>query len=652
MNPLQILERIAPTITNFILYFSSWVASEKNVGIVIFFIVFALFICCLWFYYTYHRKKRAICRLEKSVENTDKSGFAESVDTISDALIENKGAIREVKHAWEEYRETLVIEDTTVRNTVRPNFFFNAHDLGFRHNMWRHVPGIFVSIGLLLTFLGIIAAIHALKTFDDEAMRNFLDAAKSKFLMSVSALAASIVFRFVYGGFSTHLEKCIHSLCAAIESRVLFHTPEQIAVDQLQEVRAQKALLQTLGNDLGAQIGNKIGDAVSTTLTRDLKPVLDKVGNAAGTEVGGLVTQIGDALTAKLNESLDEMSRTLSTINGTLKNVTERLDDVAERLKNSGGSIAEELSKGIEKLNTMFETMRETTRRQLKDDQEAREKDLQVSQQAISELLGSIEHNTRDNSANLTRAAEEIAAAATSMGNQLDNKGQEIMNNAGEALTQIESKVTGRVITAGGNIAKELETISGSFIDKIAAMQRALKTSLIDPIGKMASHLQQSNNALRGHATTLEQANKAHEEATKRITESTESLADVSRPLADSIARTERINAAIGDAVRNSLKTMDGSCAIVDRSMTAIHSSMTAIHSSIEKFKRIVDRADGLDERLGAAFDEIEKGLRESQDQILKLSEEVTDKSNDVLQSMQTVLDGIDEFKPVRPKGD
>ncbi|MDG2405647.1 MAG: hypothetical protein P8M25_12005 [Paracoccaceae bacterium] len=61
-------------------------------------------------------------------------------------------------------------------------------------------------------------------------------------------------------------------------------------------------------NNLGAQIGSSVGDAVAAKL----EPVLERIGSSAGTEVTGLVSQLGDSIFEKLNASLDEVSKTLN----------------------------------------------------------------------------------------------------------------------------------------------------------------------------------------------------------------------------------------------------------------------------------------------------------------------------------------------------
>ena len=64
--------------------------------------------------------------------------------------------------AWSEFRETTVLPErdaVPLRNTVRPAAFFAREELGLDHGIWRYVPALFVSVGLLLTFLGLVAAL-------------------------------------------------------------------------------------------------------------------------------------------------------------------------------------------------------------------------------------------------------------------------------------------------------------------------------------------------------------------------------------------------------------------------------------------------------------------------------------------------------------
>jgi hypothetical protein len=89
-----------------------------------------------------------------------------------------------------EYRETLVAHDedgvVTLRNSVRPSVFFNPEDLHFGPGGWRTIPGLFVSIGLFLTFLGLIAALQGMTFEDPDQIKKVLD----KLLSAVSSISA------------------------------------------------------------------------------------------------------------------------------------------------------------------------------------------------------------------------------------------------------------------------------------------------------------------------------------------------------------------------------------------------------------------------------------------------------------------------------
>jgi hypothetical protein len=84
-------------------------------------------------------------------------------------------AYDELARGWLEYKETLVLygenESRHFRNSVRPSTFFNAEDLNFTPGFWKIVPGLFVTIGLFLTFLGLVAALDSLKVSGMDAVQ-------------------------------------------------------------------------------------------------------------------------------------------------------------------------------------------------------------------------------------------------------------------------------------------------------------------------------------------------------------------------------------------------------------------------------------------------------------------------------------------------
>ncbi len=166
--------------------------------------------------------------------------------------------------AWGEYKETMVVPDNVgsevVRNNLRPGVFFNAEDLGFEPRWWRVWPGLFVSVGLLLTFLGLIAALTAIggNEITDDSLRELLNAASAKFIMSLTGLACSILIS-VAGRISTiRVEEKIRSLCHAIEERLHFQSLEEIAEEQLTALKEQGTAMRQVAMEMVAELSRPL----------------------------------------------------------------------------------------------------------------------------------------------------------------------------------------------------------------------------------------------------------------------------------------------------------------------------------------------------------------------------------------------------------
>jgi len=85
----------------------------------------------------------------------DYQSFAEQFDTIDASLSKH----RLLRHAWQEFKETLILPNTVlndervVRNTARPQDYLNLQETRLHFRFFRALPNIFVGIGLLPTFL-------------------------------------------------------------------------------------------------------------------------------------------------------------------------------------------------------------------------------------------------------------------------------------------------------------------------------------------------------------------------------------------------------------------------------------------------------------------------------------------------------------------
>ena len=152
--------------------------------------------------------QRALKRLIKVVQGTkDEFEFAANFDAIQEAM----SSVRFVRHSWHEFVETLILplpgdERPIIKNSSRPSVYLNlaaAEHAGLRLRFFQAVPNWFVGVGLILTFLGLVAALNFAMggvTSEDmnkarESMGALLGAATFKFLTSIAGIFSSIAIK-------------------------------------------------------------------------------------------------------------------------------------------------------------------------------------------------------------------------------------------------------------------------------------------------------------------------------------------------------------------------------------------------------------------------------------------------------------------------
>ena len=170
-----------------------------------------------------------------------------------DAAMQRAGPMSgSLAQAWRRYRRTFVVGDAPpIRSAQRPRaFFYGAlappNWLGFAANT-------FVGVGLLLTFLGLVAAL----TFAADGMRNsdpsgmlialqeLLAAAASKFVTSIAGVGLSIVLNLLERVLSAHLRHNLDALSSAVELGVRIDTDAHTATLNERLTRIAVLLEQT-----------------------------------------------------------------------------------------------------------------------------------------------------------------------------------------------------------------------------------------------------------------------------------------------------------------------------------------------------------------------------------------------------------------------
>ena len=197
------------SVRDVVLAAASLLRQEFVPGLVSLALLLVLVFCIFRFAVSMRNRVVALNRVAKEI--TSHRTAAELSARITDvdrniAHFGTSGAKGRVAAAWREFRETLVPHEEAgqviLRNSVRPSAFFNIEDLGFSAGFWRYVPSLFVSVGLLLTFMGLVSALESIvpargEVIGSDQLGTLLTVASAKFIMSLTGLLCSILFTLV-----------------------------------------------------------------------------------------------------------------------------------------------------------------------------------------------------------------------------------------------------------------------------------------------------------------------------------------------------------------------------------------------------------------------------------------------------------------------
>jgi hypothetical protein len=144
--------------------------------------------------------------------------------------------------AWDAYARTAVKvgnKNEPIYVSARPQSYLNTSLARERLpglKILPTVPGYFVGVGLLLTFIGLVIALSkaAGATSGDAkdmtaSLNQLLNAATFKFSTSIAGLFSSIVLSILFKLYSISIESGFDRLCWLVEGRVVFMAPQQIA---------------------------------------------------------------------------------------------------------------------------------------------------------------------------------------------------------------------------------------------------------------------------------------------------------------------------------------------------------------------------------------------------------------------------------------
>ena len=394
--------------------------------------------------------------------------------------------------AWEEYAETTVIDSRDGqdlrRNSVRPSNFLNLEDLGFGPGFFRIWPGLFVSLGLFCTFLGLVAALNGLGTDlnngskPEDVVIKLMTIASAKFVMSLAGLACSIIFSVVLRVSQGNLDKALHRLCNAIERRLSFVSLEDLGFRQLKAVEEQREAYRKIGMEFVEQLQRplkelpgKLSESISSSIATEMKPIFDKVSQMG---ISGMETMVGDLsnqITSKVGLALEKTSTALTEAAEQISRMVERMNTSSNQMGQGMETALGQMASAIADLRGQVAATGEVASTTMT---EGADKLLGV----MNDTLQGIRDNTAAGAEAMKAAAAEMRMAAEGFGKELaaatangvtavSQRIGAVSDAADQAITKQISRMVDRMNTSNSQMGQGMETALGQMASAIADLR-------------------------------------------------------------------------------------------------------------------------------------------------------------------------------------
>ncbi|MXU65913.1 hypothetical protein [Oceanomicrobium pacificus] len=591
-----------------------------------------------------------------------------------------KGPRHTVWEAFDEFNETVVRDDIddepTIRNSIRPASFLNVEDLGFGPGFFRILPNTLVSAGLLLTFLGLVAALHQFsQSIDvsadgmDGAMRDFMQIASAKFVMSLVGLFCSILFTFLLRTRQNKLDAALHRLCIGIERRLVFVSLEDLGFRQLRAATEQREHLREIGMGMVAELQKPLEalpDRITGAIADKMDPIFDRVTSMGTSNMEGLVGNLSDQLSHSVGNALTRASESLGE-------ATDRIGQMVDRMNATNEQAGDGLRSALDQMAQAITKMREEVATSGRTASEAMNEGADKLLSVMNETLAGIRDNTGEGAQSMRAAAEEMRTAAEGFRDALANASEESGNAARERMEQSSAEAGQAIEDVGKSLLVSFNQTSAEIAKLGTEMGSTIGEELLGRLETISHRLEAMAEAVQRGASGAQSAAQGMNSSADAINGASDGFRNASQdltaaaePLRASHERIETTLRRVGDLVEsvsetlmlNSASVSQNAAHVLETAQTALGNEREGIRRSLEATEATMaqlsseaEKLDQIDEMLGRALTEynakLEAALGSAQDHV----KEMSDTLDPGLQTLRSVVEQAEAFLPSQARG-
>jgi len=567
------------------------------------------------------------------------------------------GPKKQIAETWQEFDDTLMNDERggeiSLRNTIRPSFFFNADDLGFSPRFFRYVPGLFVSTGLFLTFLGLISALNAMNLQAgkaQESLSTLLTIASAKFIMSLTGLLCSILFTIVLRACTGGIDSALHRLCHELEQSLSYVSLEELALQQLRATEEQRDRWRELGYELVAELGRPLREelpsAISGAIRGEMAPLIEQVSRMGSDGMGTIVADLSERLSG-------DVGRALGSASDRLTEAGARIGDLAGRLDQSSGRMGAEMEQAVARLGQAIDDLGGSMGATAATAANALTEGSAQLLAVMNRTLEGIRDNTGEGARAMSAAAAEMREAAVGFRAEIEGAAASSAAAARDGLaaasTEAGMAITSAFTRTADAIAARAEVLTEP-MDAIAQRIQDVVTELAAgavEMRRLSDAVRSGAEAGESAAGTFRDASQALAGAARPICETTERIEASVRDLSDSVGTaSSTVTRSAEQTARSAASTLEAAGATLGAERQGIEAALTGVTRLLEAQRGQGDRLDTMDEKLGRAFEQYRTEVQGVIDAVGGHVREMTGEMNTALDVMRGILEQAEEFRP------
>lgn len=599
-----------------------------------------------WMWRVQIRATRQINKARYLIESCDdEKAFTARFQEIDAALRQ----IRRLRRPWEEFSATLIpplegVDDpaySVYRHTKRPQSYFQPDEI--LYDVKPVVEGErFIVIGLILTFLGLVAALSSASVIfdggDNEGMKAALAAllatAGAKFLASVGGLGASLIQSLSQNLSVRKGAAALSKFNDQLEQRLSYASIERIAADQYGLAQRQSVRLENLELDIASALGAKITTAmdripglIGAEFSQAMAPIgtrLDTMtqslarapGDMLGSMVGQVTDHIHDASKHSMNSvvtQLDSLASTLNTLVSSLSHgqleVRGGLDEAVQALAHTSRQFQSSLDHSAQSASGQLDAAAQSIAQTLN----AMMSELKAQQTSNSALMERLVKQFEATSAEVNQSLRQRAEVTSNeVASTVTTSLQTLLDEVGVNTKRMAEGVQRSVVKVNELAIARIDELLGASVGKVGAsldsVHKALDGWSTQSAG-VAKALAQMNAELGRSQTGLALAAQQIEGASGQFVSAAQGARDAAQPLSAAAGQVVQAVNQLREASSHQLEQ-------IVRGATQIHSALqesrAGIQSLHETWSRQASQLEGADTQLEHAFSQITQNLEQS----------------------------------------